>query len=296
MAYQESDRVKKYAEDLAKAETAKPGEWTGGTVSTQVDDALGKILNREEFKYDFNNDALYNQYAQRYQQQGKQAMRDTMGQAAALTGGYGNSYANTAGQQAYQGYLQGLNDKIPDLYSMALSQYNAQGDNLQRNYDALNTQYARQYGEWQDQQDAYQLALQNARNAYDQEYATDYAAYQNAIAQAMDVGNATGNFDRLAEFGYTADEIAAYQKAWITNNPKLAKALGYVKNTTTKKTTTNSNKLTEGEQYLINMMDSLEGSGLASTYLDGAANLAGTSWTSNYTASDVESVKKMLGK
>ena len=57
------------------------------------DEALQAYLNREDFQYDVNADALYQQYKDRYVELGKDAMEDTMGQAAALTGGYGSSYA-----------------------------------------------------------------------------------------------------------------------------------------------------------------------------------------------------------
>ena len=85
----------------------KPGAYTSQWQG-QLSDAIGKILDRKEFSYDVNSDALYQQYKDRYVQGGKMAMMDTLGQAATLTGGYGNSYAQAAGQQAYQGYLQGL--------------------------------------------------------------------------------------------------------------------------------------------------------------------------------------------
>ena len=82
------------------------------------------IENYGDFSYDVNSDALYQQYADQYMRQGKLAMQDAMGQAAALTGGYGNSYAATVGNQAYQSYLQQLNDKVPELYQLALDRYN----------------------------------------------------------------------------------------------------------------------------------------------------------------------------
>jgi hypothetical protein len=74
-------------------------------------------------------------------------MQDTIGQAAAMTGGYGNSYAQSVGQQTYQGYLQQLNDKVPELYQLALDQYNQEGENLLNQYGLLadreNTDYSR---------------------------------------------------------------------------------------------------------------------------------------------------------
>ena len=89
------------------------------THQQNLDDIMNKILNREDFSYDLNGDALYQQYKDKYIKQGKMAMQDTMGQAAAMTGGYGNSYAATAGNQAYQASLENLNDIVPELYQMA---------------------------------------------------------------------------------------------------------------------------------------------------------------------------------
>ena len=70
-----------------------------------------------------NSDALYQQYRDLYTQQGQMAMMDTMGQAAAMTGGYGNSYAQTAGQQMYNQYLGKLNEVVPELYQQAYNRY-----------------------------------------------------------------------------------------------------------------------------------------------------------------------------
>ena len=99
--YQESDRVKKLAERLAQLESQKPGDWTGGQYGQQMQEALDAIRKRKKFSYDLNGDALYQQYKDKYVQQGKQAMQDTMGQAAALTGGYGSTYGQAVGQQQY---------------------------------------------------------------------------------------------------------------------------------------------------------------------------------------------------
>lgn len=49
--------------------------------------------------------ALFDQYADYYKRQGMLAMEDTVGRAASLTGGYGNSYAEVAGNQAYDSHI-----------------------------------------------------------------------------------------------------------------------------------------------------------------------------------------------
>lgn len=88
------------------------------------------ITGRPAFSYDPASDPVYNSYAQSYQRRGRLAMRDTMGQAAALTGGYGSSYAQSVGQQQYDSYLQSLSEALPELYGMAWQRYNAEGDAL----------------------------------------------------------------------------------------------------------------------------------------------------------------------
>lgn len=93
------------------------------TAAQQPAGAQASFAGIKPFKYDFNGDALYEQASQRAQQLGRQAMMDTMGQAATMTGGYGNTYAQNAGQQAYNSYLQGLNDQLPQFQQMAMNKY-----------------------------------------------------------------------------------------------------------------------------------------------------------------------------
>lgn len=102
------------------------------------------------FSYNIDEDALYQQYKDKYVQQAKLAMADTMGQAAAMTGGYGSSYAQSVGQQAYQGQLDNLNDIIPELYQMALDKYTMDKDALYDKYGMLISEYNREYGEYGD--------------------------------------------------------------------------------------------------------------------------------------------------
>ena len=100
----------------------------------QLNSLYDQIMGRKPFQYDLNGDLLYRQAADQYAQLGQQAMRDTMGTASALTGGYGNSYAQQAGNQAYQQYLTALNQQIPEYYDRALQAYQAEGDRLLAQY------------------------------------------------------------------------------------------------------------------------------------------------------------------
>jgi hypothetical protein len=160
---------------------------------TQLNDVIEQILGRQKFSYDLNADALYNQYKDKYIQQGQMAMMDTMGQAQAMTGGYANSYAQTAGQQAYQAHLQELNDIVPELYQMALDRYNAEGNDLLTKYGLLMDDYNRQYGEHMDE---YKKLL-TERDYADNEY-------YNSNKYNTDMYNSI-----LKSLGYTDEQIAS---------------------------------------------------------------------------------------
>ena len=171
--YKPSDTVTQAEALLQQQMAQKPGAYQS-TWKDQLNDTIAQILNREEFSYDLNGDALYQQYADQYTTQGKLAMMDTMGQAAAMTGGYGNSYAQQVGQQAYQGYLQQLNDVVPELYGMALDQYNQEGQQLYDQAAIMAQMEDQEYGRYQDQLSQYYTDLnyltENARYMSETEY------------------------------------------------------------------------------------------------------------------------------
>lgn len=112
---------------------------------TQINELFNKLLNRESFSYDAETDPLYKLYREQYINQGRLAMQDTMGQAAALTGGYGSSYSQAVGQQQYDAYLQKLNGVVPELYRLAYSRYQDEGDELKDQYNMYMAKDAQDY-------------------------------------------------------------------------------------------------------------------------------------------------------
>lgn len=127
--YVKSDEIKAAENALNQWESARPGEYES-KYSQEIEAILNDILNREEFSYNLNADPLYQQYREQYIENGKKAMMDTVGQATALTGGYANSYAVNAGNQAYDEYLNSLNDIALDLRDRAYIQYTDEGDKM----------------------------------------------------------------------------------------------------------------------------------------------------------------------
>lgn len=114
----------------------------GGSYDDEIRDTYQQIMSQPKFSYDLDGDALYQQYKDRYTQNAKLAMKDTMGQAAALTGGYGNSYAQGVGQQRYDETMRGLTDMIPQLEERAYQRWKGQGDALRDRYSMLNSMAA----------------------------------------------------------------------------------------------------------------------------------------------------------
>lgn len=200
--------------------TANPGTWDTETEYQPVQDAYNDWKNRKAFSYDLNGDALYQQYKDKYINQGRLAMADTMGQASAMTGGYGSSYAVTAGNQAYQSHLQNLNDIVPQLYQMAYERYNQEGEDLKTNYSMLSNMYSTRYGEHRDKVSDYNTTLDRLATEYNNERNFQYGtwdadrnyyqtAYQNAYAR--DYGQHTDEQNRLyTEYrDSVADELAS---------------------------------------------------------------------------------------
>ena len=204
--YQRSDRVNEYYNKTRNLEKNKPDEFES-KYEDQISSILDNIMNRPKFSYtseDMVNDDLYKMYRDQYMRQGNLAMRDTMGNAAALTGGYGNTYASAAGQQAYDNYVSMLNDKALDFYDRAYQRYNDEGQNLYNQMNVVtgldNTDYQRH----RDTVSDYYNDLNYYNGRYNQEYGYDYGQYQDRVAA-----------DQWAqEFAFQKQQAAQEQANW----------------------------------------------------------------------------------
>jgi hypothetical protein len=187
---------------MAQKPNAYQSQW-----QQQLSDAINKITNREKFSYDVNSDALYQQYKDKYIQQGKMASADVMGQAAAMTGGYGNSYAATVGNQAYQAHLNNLNDVIPELYQMAYDRYKQEGQDLYNQYSLFADRDNTDYGRYRDTVGDWQTDRNFLANRFDTERNFDYGVFSDAEKAAQSQWNAdyANAWDR-----YTYDSNLAY--------------------------------------------------------------------------------------
>lgn len=199
--FQESDVLSQAQAAIDQHKQTMPGG-NKNTYLDSINETLNKIMNREAFSFDINGDALYNQYKDLYSQQGKMAMMDTMGQAAALTGGYGNSYASTAGNQAYQARLQQLNEVVPELYQLAYQKYQDEGDALAQQYALLGDMDEREKSREREELSNYYKQLDYLTNEADKLYDREYSQW--ADKTNLDYGIFTDNRD----FNYRVDRDA----------------------------------------------------------------------------------------
>lgn len=179
--YVASREVEEAREAVRAHQKAQPGEYRS-EYDGALREAMDKILNQKDFQYRLNGDALYRQYRAQAVRDGQRAMSDTMGQAAALTGGYGSSYAQGVGQLAYARQLEGLADRIPELYSLAMEQYKLQAQGLRDKYDLLAGAQGEEYSRYQDSLSAWQAEAERLQRQYADWRDSDYGAYRDQVA------------------------------------------------------------------------------------------------------------------
>lgn len=184
----------------------------------QLADLYNQITQRKPFEYSTEDDMLYQMYKEKYTQQGKQAMRDTMGQAAALTGGYGSSYGQAVGQQQYDAYLQELNSLLPQLQDAAYQRYAAEGDRLNQLFSLTGAMDDRDLQQYQLDQ----TVNQNAYDRYMNEAALlgaagDFSGYENIFGEDSAGKMATQ---------YNLEKLLAYYDAGLVNEDEINQLLG----------------------------------------------------------------------
>lgn len=230
----ELERGYQPSEDVAAARAYRdsvaamqPEDYTSG-FEARLQELYDQIAGREAFSYDPEEDEMYKRYARLYAAQGAAAMEDTMGQAAALTGGYGSSYAQAVGQQAYDRYLGELAALVPELRQAALAEYRQEGQALTDRYNMLNQQEKAAYDRWQDTVAQWQKALAQAQSEYDDTAAQDAKSYQTMLKHYQDKAEQERKLSaggaKLEESGYTAD--AGKESLSSTAAESLQRAVG----------------------------------------------------------------------
>ena len=117
-------------------------------------------------------------------------MEDTMGKAAALSGGYHSSYAQAAAQQMYQQYLEKLAQLIPQMGNKAKEEYDRQGEMLQDRYERLQGMEREEYDRWKDRKKSWQEDAVLTQRRYEDLQEQDRRNYEQMLKYFSDKAKA----------------------------------------------------------------------------------------------------------
>ena len=202
--YKESSDVTSARSDLKSHEASAPDEYKSA-YADRIEAALTDIMNREDFSYDPTADPVYGHYRDRYIRDGERAMRDTVGNAAGLTGGYGNSYAVTAGQGAYNTHLEKLQDVIPALMDAAYKSYEGKLEGKRADLETLLGLDEEGYSRYRDTVSDYNDRLDYLYKKLSDMSDADYNRFLGELSQ----WNTDRDYGRKV---YEDERDAAYQR------------------------------------------------------------------------------------
>ena len=190
-------------------------------------DSINKLADKyvnNEFDYDVNSDSTYQSYSDKYKREGAKAQENSQGAYATNTGGYTNSYAQTAGLRTYGEYMDELAEKIPSLRSEKLQSWQQEQENTLNQISMLQGLDDTQYQRFRDNlQDNYDFM-----NYYENKYSTskglDMSEFQNELAKWQTRTNAAASelssIRQLAESQYEHNNVSADTQASIDSSRK----------------------------------------------------------------------------
>ena len=223
MAEPKRDQIQEEDEQRRRGAESSPAPVYDDETRQQQSALYEQIAARGPFRYDAEQDPLYRTARDRYVQEGRMAMKDSMGQAAALTGGYDSSYGQAVGQQQYDASLRGLSELIPELYQQAYRMYRDQGDALQQQYELLGKQADRDYDRYRDE-----LGDWRTERDWQQDRENDaYDRAADAYARLYALISATGyspTAEELAAAGMSQEAAAALRREYLRQTGQLPAA------------------------------------------------------------------------
>lgn len=196
---------------------------------TDVNDLFSQVMSQKQFSYDPQQDALFQMYKKQYETQGNRAMQNQMGVAAAMSGGYNSSVAQTSAQQQYQNSMDELSQKAAETYQSALDMYKYQQQNLLDRYNvARDMNNAGNEAYWQ-QLGVKQNRANNAYNAYNDDRNFQYNQFSdNRNYWSSQKQNAQSQINWQAEYDQTEKwnkQNYDQTEKWNNKNYKLNKKL-----------------------------------------------------------------------
>lgn len=201
--YKPSDTVTAAMQRLQQIQDAKPQGYNS-KYGAQLDEILQQIGQPNDFRWDFNGDELFRTYADIYSRKGRQAMENAIGNASALTGGYGNSYGQQVGQQTYDEYMNDLYGVGMDLYDRAWQRNQADRADLFNRMGALQSADQTDYGRYRDTVGDWQTELGYWTDQANNERNFDYGQWGDMLNYWANQAANERNFD----YGQYQDQLA----------------------------------------------------------------------------------------
>ena len=176
----------------------------------RLESALERLEAREPFSYNPEDDPAYQAYRTAYRREGDRAAKNSLGDAAALTGGQASTAAVVAASQARDTYNSKLGDVVPQLYEMAWQMYQGEQNSLLSEIETLANLSASAYAQNLDSQELDYKIFADQRDF-------SYGQYQDVLdresAAEQSYYDRTYNYDRLAQSAQQSNADRAYDRA-----------------------------------------------------------------------------------
>ena len=182
------------------------------TYADQINSKLDNYTGRD-YKYDPSADNLYQNYKKEYMTEAQQARTGVVNSGLRLSGGYGNDFSQSVGEQQYQTYLANINRLAPAFENLEYARYQGETDDLANQLKLLATMENTDYGRNRDaisDKEAYRNYLAN-----NYQFDSNLELKQNKVANTKDSADKDYELrlykDKLNEFiaQKQAEEAAA---------------------------------------------------------------------------------------
>lgn len=137
----------------------------------------------------------------------------------------GSSYGQQTGQQAYNAYLQQLNEIVPELYAQAREQWQSGEAALYDRYQLLSSREQSDYARYRDQMSDYYAELDDARSAYASAAKLANDNYWSSLEYQADREDAA-NAQYWKQLAYADKQAAAAEAAAKAAQNAAAKSTG----------------------------------------------------------------------
>ena len=207
------------------AQSGGTGAGWAAPYAGRLEQALGRLEAQTPFSYDPEDDPAYQAYRAAYRREGDRAGRNTLAEAAALTGGQASTAAVAAASQARDYYNSKAGDVVPDLYKLAWQMHQGAQQNLVDEIETLAGLSAAAYGREADRQALDYKRFADSRDFSDQQYQDVRAREDKAAAEEADSAYQDSRLNQSAEQqAYT--RAMAFLNAGVMPTDRMLNAAG----------------------------------------------------------------------